>query len=65
MNSPQEHPPQHREARARRRLFSWIWIVPLLAIGIVIWLAVNALIDRGPLITIVFSDAEGIEAGDT
>ena len=65
MNSPQEQPPQHREARARRRLFSWIWIVPLLAIGIVIWLAVNALIDRGPLITIVFSDAEGIEAGDT
>jgi paraquat-inducible protein B len=52
-------------ARQRRRWFSWIWAVPLIAIGIVIWLTVRALVDRGPLITISFSDAEGIQAGDT
>jgi paraquat-inducible protein B len=37
----------------------------LAAIGVVIWLAIRALADRGPLITISFSDAEGIQAGDT
>jgi paraquat-inducible protein B len=52
-------------ARQRRRWFSWIWIVPLLAAAIVIGLAIRSLVDRGPLITISFSDAEGIEAGDT
>jgi paraquat-inducible protein B len=53
-------------ARTRpRQWFSWIWLVPLVAVGIVIWLVVRALADRGPLITISFSDAEGIEAGDT
>jgi paraquat-inducible protein B len=52
-------------AQRRRRWFSWIWIVPLIAVGVVIWLTVRALVDRGPLITISFSDAEGIEAGDT
>jgi paraquat-inducible protein B len=52
-------------ARQRRRRFSWIWIVPLLAAAIVIGLAIRAFAERGPLITISFSDAEGIEAGDT
>jgi len=35
------------------------------AIVVVGWLAVRALVDRGPAITIAFSDAEGIQAGDT
>src|SRR5665213_4629632 len=48
-----------------RQWFSWIWIAPLVAVGVVIWLAVRAVADRGPLITISFSDAEGIEASDT
>ncbi len=39
--------------------------MPLLAAAIVLGLAVRALIDRGPLITISFTDAEGIEAGNT
>src|SRR5580658_1432507 len=52
-------------ARQRRRRFSWIWIVPLLAAAVVIGLAIRAFAERGPLITISFSDAEGIEAGDT
>ncbi|HEY6451162.1 MAG TPA: MlaD family protein [Steroidobacteraceae bacterium] len=53
-------------ARTRaRRWFSWIWLAPLLAVAVVLWLAVRALVDRGPLITISFSDAEGLQAGDT
>jgi paraquat-inducible protein B len=52
-------------AQQYRRWFSWVWIVPMIAVGVVLWLTVRALLDRGPLITISFSDAEGIEAGDT
>jgi paraquat-inducible protein B len=63
MSETEQSPP---EARLRpRRWFSWIWVTPLLAALIVIWLAVRALVDRGPMITISFSDAEGIQAGDT
>lgn len=63
MNETSQTPPT---ARMRpRRWFSWIWIVPLVAAGIVVWLAVRALADRGPLVTISFSDAEGLQAGDT
>jgi paraquat-inducible protein B len=57
--------PAMLEARQRRRRFSWVWVVPLLAVAIVAGLAIRAFADRGPLITISFSDAEGIEAGDT
>jgi paraquat-inducible protein B len=60
-----EHGEAPLAAQQRRRWFSWAWIVPLIAVGVVIWLTVRALVDRGPLITISFSDAEGIEAGDT
>lgn len=52
-------------ARQRRQWFSWIWVVPLLAAGIVLGLAVRSVLERGPLITISFTDAEGIEAGNT
>jgi paraquat-inducible protein B len=48
-----------------RRWFSWVWIVPLGAAAIVIWLAIRGIEDRGPLITISFTDAEGLQAGET
>ena len=49
-------------AQQHRRWFSWVWIVPLIAVGVVLWLTVRALVDRGPLITISFTDAEGLQA---
>jgi paraquat-inducible protein B len=65
-----KEPPRDREsalpqARLRRRWFSWVWVVPLIAVAVVAGLAIRAFTDRGPLITISFSDAEGIEPGDT
>jgi paraquat-inducible protein B len=53
------------QAQQRRRWFSWVWVVPLLAVAVVAGLAIRAFADRGPLITISFTDAEGVEAGDT
>ena len=48
-----------------RRWFSWVWIAPSAAALIVIWLAVRGLQDRGPLITISFTEAEGMLPGET
>jgi len=63
MSDSDQAPP---DARLRpRRWFSWVWIVPAVAAAIVIGLAIRSLEERGPLITISFSDAEGLLAGDT
>lgn len=63
MSDTDEAPP---DARLRpRRWFSWVWIVPSVAAAIVIGLAIRGLEERGPLITISFTDAEGLLAGDT
>ena len=42
-----------------------MWLIPLLAALVGGWLAVKAIIDRGPVITITFETAEGLEAGKT
>ena len=51
------------EARVRsHRWFSWVWVVPIAAAAIVIWLAVRSFVVRGPDITIEFKVAEGLQA---
>src|ERR1700689_289810 len=50
---------------SRERKFPVIWIVPLIAVAIGVWMAFRELHDRGPLITIDFADGSGIEAGKT
>jgi paraquat-inducible protein B len=42
-----------------------IWLIPLVAALIGGWLAVRAIMERGPTITIRFNTAEGLEAGKT
>lgn len=48
-----------------RRRVQLVWIIPLIAALIGGWLAVKALMERGPTITISFATAEGLEAGKT
>ncbi len=62
-NTPGEPVPSAR--RQPPAGFTWIWLAPLVAVVVVGWLAVRAIVERGPVITISFSDAEGIQAGDT
>ncbi len=45
--------------------FSAIWIVPIVASVIGLGLAVKAILETGPAITIEFASAEGLEAGKT
>ena len=51
-------------APPRQRL-TLIWIVPLLAVLVGLGLAVKAIVDRGPEVTLQFAQAEGLEAGKT
>ena len=56
------------EARAtvrQRRRISRIWLVPLVAVALGAWMVVYTWQTEGPEIEIVFSTAEGIEAGKT
>ncbi|MBS0420413.1 MAG: MCE family protein [Proteobacteria bacterium] len=52
-------------ATVRAQRFNWVWLFPLGAAAIVIWLAWRNLADRGPEITISFRNVDGLEAGQT
>ena len=49
----------------RRQRLSPVWIVPIVAALVGVWVAVTRILERGPTITIVFDTAEGLEAGKT
>ncbi len=51
--------------RAKRLRFSLVWLVPLLALLVGLVLVVRTLLQTGPLITITFPNAEGLEPGRT
>lgn len=57
------HPPEL--AVRARRLPSMIWLIPLVAALIGLWLVAYDWIEQGPMITIEFATAEGIELGKT
>ena len=48
------------EVRTSRRRISAIWIVPITAVLLGLWLAINAWLDQGPTVQISFSTASGI-----
>jgi paraquat-inducible protein B len=49
----------------KSRGFSLVWLVPLVAAGIGIWLAVTTILGKGPTIEVTFVTAGGLEAGKT
>lgn len=49
----------------RRSGISVVWIIPLIAAFIGAWLTYKTYSEQGPVITIAFKEAEGIEAGKT
>jgi paraquat-inducible protein B len=61
-----ESPQEPVEARVRaHRWVAWVWIVPLAALGVVVWLAWQAIAERGPEITITFPAAQGLQPGQS
>jgi len=65
--TPAAPPDLPRPVIARRAHYSlWlVWLVPLVAVIIGISLGAQAILNRGPTITIYFHNAEGIEANKT
>ena len=57
--------PEALAVPVRRRSFQIVWIIPIVAALIGGWLAVMAILERGPTIRITFKTAEGLEAGKT
>jgi len=52
-------------AEPRSRRISAIWLVPLIALGISLFVAWQSYSERGPAIEIILDNAAGIEAGKT
>jgi paraquat-inducible protein B len=50
--------------RSRWRM-QLVWLVPIVAVLIAGWLAVKAVVEEGPTITISFKTGDGLEAGKT
>jgi paraquat-inducible protein B len=57
--------PEAVAAPKSRRNVQLVWLIPLIAALVGGWLAVKSIMDRGPVITISFKTAEGLEAGKT
>ena len=69
-STPRAAPPPYGEIpepqrEAPRRWPSLIWLVPLLAVAVGIGLAVHAITQQGPEITLQFAQADGLEAKKT
>jgi paraquat-inducible protein B len=57
--------PYEQAALSSRSWLSWFWLVPVFAAAVVLGLAWQGLSERGPEITIAFSDAGSLEADQT
>lgn len=57
--------PALNEPEIRRRRFSPIWILPIVAVIVAAWIGYTAFADKGPMITITFETASGLERGKT
>ncbi|WP_235281890.1 PqiB family protein [Methyloterricola oryzae] len=73
---PEARPPQSGRDRSdasdmtallveKSRGLSPVWLIPLVALIIGLWLGYKTLSEEGPTITITFKDAGGLEAGKT
>jgi paraquat-inducible protein B len=57
--------PEAVAAPTSRRSLQLVWLIPLVAALVGGWLAVKAILDKGPVVTIAFATAEGLETGKT
>ncbi|MDT0354177.1 MlaD family protein [Herbaspirillum huttiense F1] len=56
---------QPRRARQRNWLPSLVWLIPIVAAIVGLTLVAKILVERGPMVTVSFRSAEGLEAGKT
>lgn len=64
-DTPSSPIPESRKLAKKKTRLSLVWIIPIVAALIGVWVAAVKIMDQGPTITIVLRSAEGIEAGKT
>ena len=57
--------PESRAVPKKRTRLSLVWVIPIVAALVGVWVAVTRVLSEGPQITIVLQSAEGLEAGKT
>src|SRR5712671_7348064 len=57
--------PDSRAVPKKQTRLSPVWLIPILAAALGVWVAVARIRSEGPKITIVFQSAQGLEAGKT
>ena len=57
--------PQSRAVAKKHTRISPVWVIPIVAALVGVWVAVTRILSEGPTITIVLHSAEGLEAGKT
>ncbi len=57
--------PQATVVPRKRTRVSTVWVIPILAAVVAVGIAVQRVLSEGPTVTIVFRNAQGIEAGKT
>ena len=62
---PSDDTDLNRAKTSRQTRLSPIWVVPIVAIAIGLWLVYDNYASRGTLVTLTMDSAEGIEAGST
>lgn len=64
-NADQDFPPVQVRQRSLWQRLPLVWLIPLVALLAGGWLAIKALREQGPTVTISFQSAEGLEPGKT
>lgn len=57
--------PEAKVVVKKRARFSFIWVIPIVAALVGVWIGVNNYLSQGPTITIIFKSADGLEAHKT
>ena len=66
MSDIPESTSHYQEADVRlKKSFSLVWMIPIIAVVVGAVMAVQAVMTKGPLVTITFSNASGLVAGKT
>lgn len=62
---PDQKPDRTKDAVVRRPRFQLVWLIPIIAAIIAGYLGYRALMERGPLLTLTFDGAYGMQVGQT
>jgi paraquat-inducible protein B len=57
--------PESRGIPRKRTRISLVWLIPVVAAAVGVWVAITSVLGEGPKITIVLQSAEGLDAGKT